>query len=131
MEPLAVFFIFIILAVFIRLAAGGMDGDRVEKYIRSKGGKLLDKRWSPFGRGWVGEKNARIYEVRYRDRQGNTHAATVKTSMLSGVYFTEDKIVLRASRPSDNSPSSPSDDLVAENERLRRRLAELEDRGRF
>ena len=43
------------------------------------------------GRGWFGEKNDRIYEVVYYDSNGEQHLATCKTSLLSGVYWTEDR----------------------------------------
>lgn len=125
MAPGIMIFGVIILALVFRLAAGGMDGDRVGQYVRSQGGELLEKHWSPFGRGWFGEKNDRIYEIRYRDRDGNTHEATVKTSMFSGVYFTEDRIVSYA----PDRPSDDDHDLAAENERLRRELEELKRRG--
>jgi len=121
MEVFPVLFVVILIAVVFRLLAGSMDGDRVGNYIRSQGGELIEKRWTPFGRGWFGEKNDRIYEVRYRDGAGNVHEATVKTSLFSGVYFTEDRIVQAAK-------TSESKDLEAENKRLRQRIAELEDR---
>jgi hypothetical protein len=123
MEVFAIFAVFIVIAIVFRLMAGGMDSDRVGEYIRAQGGELIDSQWSPFGRGWFGEKNDRIYEVRYRDRLGNVHEATVKTSMLSGVYFTEDRIVQAA-----KSDESQSRDIQLENARLRQRIAELESR---
>lgn len=127
----ALIFIAIVVSIIIRLFAGGMDSDRVGEYIRSQGGELLDSKWSPFGRGWFGEKNDRIYEVRYRDHLGNVREATVKTSLLSGVYFTEDRIVATAEVTEPAVPSdSPSnvDELELENARLRARIAELENK---
>jgi hypothetical protein len=106
----------IIFAIVIRLIAGSFDGDRVEQYIREIGGELIDRSWDPFGPGWFGEKESRIYEIVYRDRDGRTHRAHVKTSMMSGVYLTNDRIV------EDTPPRSAEE----ENEQLRRRLAELE-----
>lgn len=110
-----------VIAIIVRLAAGAMDGERVKEYIRGQGGEMLESHWHPFGRGWFGEENARIYEVKYRDRQGNIHKATVKTSMFSGVYFTEDRIVEKT-----EAPRSETQQLEMENERLRQRIAELE-----
>lgn len=125
MEVIAIIVVFAVIGIVIRLVAGGMDGDRVGRYIHSQGGQLLDSQWSPFGRGWFGEKNDRIYKVRYRDRFGNIHEATAKTSMFSGVYFTEDRIIQPA------APANPhSRDLEGENARLRKRIAELERRDR-
>lgn len=123
MEVFAIFAVFIVIAIVFRLLAGGMDSDRVGEYIRAQGGELIDSQWSPFGRGWFGEKNDRIYEVRYRDRLGNVHEATVKTSMFSGVYFTEDRIVQPA-----KSDESQARHIELENARLRQRIAELENR---
>ena len=88
-------FLFIGLAIAIRLIAGSMDEDRVGDYVRSRGGRLLSKEWAPFGRGWVGEKDSRIYNVTYEDAEGALHEATCKTSAFSGVYFTEDRVVRR------------------------------------
>lgn len=116
--------LFIGVGLMIRLFAGSMDGDRVEVYVRERGGRLLEKNWAPFGKGWFGEKDSRIYEITYLDRDGNTHRATCKTSMFSGVYFTEDNIVAYAARPESPARSEASaEDLAEENRRLR---AELE-----
>jgi len=106
----------IFLAIVFRLLAGSMDHDRVDHYIQNLGGELLDKSWDPFGPGWFGEKDSRIYQIVYRDREGRVHQAHVKTSMLSGVYLTNDTIV--------EDPTHAS--LEDENERLKRRIAELE-----
>ena len=90
-----VFVIIVVIgvAIIIRLLAGSMDGDRIDDYIRDQGGCVVEKHWAPLGTGWLGEKDSRIYEVTYKDKQGNLHKATCKTSMFSGVYFTEDRIV--------------------------------------
>ncbi|QDU54893.1 hypothetical protein [Aeoliella mucimassa] len=121
-----VFVFFVSIAVGARLFAGSMDGDRVRGYIHRQGGKLLSSNWEPFGTGWFGEKNDRIYRVRYRDRDGNIHNAVVKTSMFSGVYFTEDRIVSYAEREELDTSNNREAELASENEELRRRLAELE-----
>lgn len=121
MEPFVLILGVLVIAVVFRLVAGGFDNDRIGEYIRDQGGELIDQHWNPLGRGWFGEKNDRIYEVEYRDRMGNLHEATVKTSMFSGVYFTEDRIVEAA-----KSDESKDRELEFENEQLRRRIAELE-----
>ncbi|WP_411827800.1 hypothetical protein [Luteolibacter sp. AS25] len=117
MEPAFIFIGFILLAIVIRLISGSIDGDRVEKYIRGMGCELIDKSWAPFGPGWFGEQESRIYEIIYRDPQGLTHRAHVKTSMFSGVYLTNDQIV----------GGNPGQSVEAEKADLRRRLAELEN----
>lgn len=119
----------ILFAIVMRLAAGGMDRDRIKQYVEKDGGKLLDSEWAPFGPGWFGEKSDRIYGVRYVDRDGNEHDASCKTSMMTGVYFTEDRIVNHAEQISPASDVQVSE-LEAENRRLREELERLrEDQG--
>jgi hypothetical protein len=113
--------VFIVIAIVIRLAAGGMDHDRIKKYVEERGGTVLDSNWSPFGPGWFGEKSDRIYGVRYLDKDGNEHEAHCKTSMWTGVYFTEDRIVKYAKRPT-TAPTPTKSALEAENRRLREEL---------
>ncbi len=117
MEPSLLIIGFVILAIVIRLIAGSFDRERVEQYIREMDCELLDKSWDPFGPGWFGEKDSRIYQIVYRDREGRVHRAHVKTSMMSGVYLTNDRIV-------EDKPKPSVDEEKAE---LRRRLAELEN----
>lgn len=129
MEPVLIIPLMIVLVVGFRLLAGSMDKGRIEAYIRSRGWELLDKSWDPFGPGWFGGKDSRIYQVVYRDQQGQTHRAHVKTSMLSGVYLTNDEIVSRAVparsvRPLDREETEV--ELRREVERLRQRVEELE-----
>jgi hypothetical protein len=76
----------------IRLAAGSMDKERIEGYITHRGGRVVSITWAPLGRGWFGEKDSRIYKVVYDDKDGRRHFATAKTSMFSGVYWTEDAV---------------------------------------
>jgi len=131
MTPVFIFIVFIGIAIAVRLFAGSFDGDRVENYVRERGGRLLEKKWAPFGKGWFGEKDSRIYEISYVDRDGNTHRATCKTSLFSGVYFTEDMIVAYGARR--ESPGArgaadridPADDLAEENRRLRAEIERL------
>jgi hypothetical protein len=112
--------LFIIIVIVIRLAAGGLDHDRVRQYVESRGGRVIEANWSPFGPGWFGEKSDRIYAVRYLDRDGNEHQAYCKTSMWTGVYFTEDQIIRYADRPAGAKPA-----LEEENRRLREELNRL------
>ena len=95
MIPTGIFAIFLVMALIgisIRLVAGSMDRERIEDYIRQRGGRIISVTWSPFGKGWFGEQNARIYEVVYYDGQQNQHMATCKTLLFGGVYFTGDEI---------------------------------------
>jgi hypothetical protein len=112
--------LFILIAVVIRFAAGGLDHDRVKQYVESRGGSVIEANWEPFGPGWFGEKSDRIYGVRYLDRDGNEHEAHCKTSMWTGVYFTEDRIVKHADRTGRQQSS-----LEEENRRLREEIDRL------
>lgn len=125
-----VVFGFIVLAVLIRLGAGSADDGRIRENIEQQGGKIRSINWSPFGRGWFGSKNERIYEVVYEDAQGKVHEAYCKTSMFSGVYWTEDKILDApgmAPSPSGRDPGEIADAaaLIAENQRLKAELERL------
>lgn len=127
MEPAGLIILCVALAIGIRLLAGGMDKDRIEDYVRSRGGKVLEKSWAPFGKGWFGERSDRIYEIAYEDQHGNQRRATVKTSMFSGVYLTDDHIVRRvANAASDADDGSELQRLRDENARLK---AEITRRG--
>lgn len=112
-----------VIVIVIRMTAGGMDRQRVKQYIESNGGKFIEANWAPFGPGWFGEKSDRIYAVRYLDRDGNEHEAHCKTSMWTGVYLTEDRIVRGAQRPEARAES-----LEEENRRLKEELERLKRR---
>ncbi|MBL8749243.1 MAG: hypothetical protein JNK78_08785 [Planctomycetes bacterium] len=119
MEAAGIVVVAIVVALAIRPWAGSMDGDRITDYIRGRGGKLLEKTWSPFGRGWFGERSDRIYEIEYEDRDGQRRAATAKTSLFTGVCLTEDRVVRRwETRAAE----------VSEIERLRTENAQLRER---
>ncbi|HZL89136.1 MAG TPA: hypothetical protein VFB96_12225 [Pirellulaceae bacterium] len=116
----------VILAIAIRLAAGLFDHSRIADYIQSRGGKVLSCHWWPFGPGWFGEKRDRIYEVTYLDAQGNQHRAACKTSLMSGVYFTEDTIVSGNQRRIDPPQVDRTImELAEENRRLRAEVERL------
>jgi hypothetical protein len=114
----------ILFAVVTRLAAGGMDRDRIREYVEKSGGEVVESQWAPFGPGWFGEKSDRIYDVRYVDKDGNEHEASCKTSLLTGVYFTEDRIVSQAEQLASNAVEQVNE-LEAENRRLREELEQL------
>ncbi|MEZ5977697.1 MAG: hypothetical protein R3F34_05705 [Planctomycetota bacterium] len=123
----AFFIAAIAIAIAVRIAAGSFDGERVERYVTQRGWKLVAKSWDPFGPG-CGDKSDRIYRIAYEDESGDLHEAHVKTSMLSGVYLTNDRIVERAERQ-EHTAVSEVERLAEENRRLRARVEELE-RGR-
>jgi hypothetical protein len=118
------------LAILFRVVAGGMDQQRIREYVEGRGGRLLSCQWSPFGTGWWGEKSDRIYEVRFRDRDGNLHQATAKTSMWTGVYWTEDRISqYAAGHPAQVAPEEDRQ-YVSSLEDENRRLMALEEENR-
>jgi hypothetical protein len=138
MGPEAFFLVLgvIALAVFIRIMAGSLDTGRIDQYISDRGGHIVEKHWTPFGKGWFGEKDSRIYTLTYEDAEGNLHEATCKTSMLSGVYFTEDRIVQRRQRRKRQDDDTLHNDTTAqedngvsslqeENRRLREEIERL------
>jgi outer membrane murein-binding lipoprotein Lpp len=123
-------FPFVIAAVIaIRLLAGTFNRQRINEYMEARGGKVLQTAWAPFGPGWMGGKGS-IYEVRYRDHEGNIHEAFASTSALIGVYLTEDRIVQRVKPDIDEEEVRALED---ENARLRTELERLKykdhDRG--
>ena len=75
--------------ILLRVIADRMDRERIREYLEAKGGKVLDITWEPFGPGWFGSESERIYEVTFRMRKGAVLKATCKTSLFSGVYWTE------------------------------------------
>ena len=126
------------IGLAMRLVAGSLDHERIRSYIQARGGRVASIHWSPFGRGWFGDKHNRIYEVAYHDAQGRAHAATCKTSFWSGVYWTEDRMLSHssfASKPAGGEMRFLDDptDLAAENQRLHEELGrlkrELKQRG--
>jgi len=120
----------IAIVIGIRLLIGSLDRQRISEYVEARGGKVVETTWAPFGPGWLGSNRERIYEVRYRDHEGNVHEAYARTNMLSGVYFTEDHIVHRV-KPAIDEQEVES--LEEENARLRAELDRLKrkehDRG--
>lgn len=120
----------ILAVVGLRLAAGTADRDRITSYIQESGGRIIEITWAPFGPGWFGEKSDRIYCVRYVDRDGNEHQTHCKTSMLTGVYLTEDAIVRHSQHTPRVAPPAELTALEQENERLRQELARLKEQQR-
>lgn len=88
-----------ILGLVIWVVSMSMDKGQITSYVQEQGGLVVSINWSPFGTGWFGERGERIYQVIYHDREGSRHLATCKTSMLSGVYWTEDRITYSRDKP--------------------------------
>ncbi|MHC4660763.1 MAG: hypothetical protein ACYS8W_03655 [Planctomycetota bacterium] len=82
----------IIVGLLIRYLAGHLDRDRIKDYVHHDGGKIINIEWRLIGPGWFGSQNQRIYEVIFIDRKGRRHQAYCRTSLFSGIYWTEDRI---------------------------------------
>ena len=119
------------LPLIIRVAAGQVDRRRIEEDVRSRGGYITDIRWRPFGPGWFGEKESRIYQVEYVDREGSRHQAYCKTSLWSGVYFTQDQVIgipkpkIPLTPPTTRWGTTREAELESENRELREELERL------
>jgi hypothetical protein len=106
------FILVVAFAIGMWVLATGLDKNRITEYVQGRGGRVVSISWAPFGKGWFGEKNDRIYEVVYYDASGNQHFATCKTSFWSGVYWTDDRVTHRKGRWYDalspmNEPGNP------------------------
>ena len=137
----AIVIIVIMLIIAIRIIAGWLDDGWIKGYLSERNCTLIEKKWQPFGPGWFGEKDSRIYEVTYRDAEGNIHQAYTKVSLFSGVYFTEDRITQKkpydapipqephATTANREREQKPQNNENNENNAtvLKRRLAQLEN----
>lgn len=94
----------LLLAVWVRLSAGSLDRDRIRRYIATRNGRMIAANWSPFGPGWFGDERDRIYRVSYIDADGNRHQAYCKTSLWSGVYFTQDRVIGQGKTQGEPNP---------------------------
>jgi hypothetical protein len=120
------------VALGIWALATSLDKGRITDYIQERGGRIVSISWAPFGKGWFGEKEERIYEVVYYDRDGDQHFATAKTSLWTGVYWTEDRVTHRKAEwygrlPQSNEARNPIIRHIpdaAEDERIERDAAE-------
>ena len=91
-------FLLIVIGIAVRLLAGNFDTDRIDEAIKSRGGELISKKWSPLGKGWFGDRSDRIYKVTYLDSTSNKREAFVKTSMFSGVILQKKRLLKMMAR---------------------------------
>jgi hypothetical protein len=136
------FFLAIVIGIGLWAFSMSLDKNRITDYIQQRGGRVVSISWAPFGKGWFGEKEERIYEVVYYDQAGNQHFATCKTSLWTGVYWTEDRVTHGKSKwfdslPPSNEPRKPlirqipqeaEADAAEELGRLRQENARLRER---
>ena len=81
--------LFFLLVGSVRLGADRLDRQRIRTYVETHGGQVQQIQWRPFGSGWFGGRNARIYEVELVDAHRVSRTATCKTSLGAGVYWTD------------------------------------------
>ena len=118
--------VLVVVGLSIRLFAGHLDKGRIEAYVKRQGWTMEDRSWDPLGPGWIGERDSRIYQIVFRDEEGNLRRAGVKTSMFSGVYLTDDTIIERPKVPPKSGLQGA--ELEAENRRLKENVEKLEKR---
>lgn len=119
------------LGLAIWALVGQLDRWRIRGYLSGRNAITRSIRWHPFGPGWFGEKNATIYSVRYTDRNGEDRVATCKTSLLAGVYFTDDRedvpdeqeLADEQVPPGHGTEARTRAELIAENQDLRAEIA--------
>lgn len=106
-----------------------LDRARVSDYLTLRGCRFIDMEATdelPFP---FSEAPERDYRLVYEDRAGNAHDVFCRTSMSTGVFFTDDRLQ-RATQLASQS-MSPSDDwtnLREENQRLRGEVERLRRR---
>ncbi len=126
---IGVIFIIVLFAIGFRLVADRWDRERIQQYVAGRGGSVNDITWQPLGRGWLGEKGDRIYEVDYTDGDGASHSASCKTRMFSGVYFTDDRTTSGVRPLAITRADREIATLERENQRLRAEIERLKNRG--
>lgn len=119
-------------SILFAVLGRGWDRDRITRDVQERGAQVvsIEREW--FGRGSYGERNERLYLVRYREASGE-HEGRCKTGLWSGVYWTGTAIpgasppATRAGAAKASAVSSPAqaelERLRDENARLRRELA--------
>lgn len=109
LQPAFIVPIFLGIGIGLRLISGHFDRARIREHVESSGGgKVIEITWNPFGKGWFGSRDERIYDVRYRSKQGKIIEATCKTSLLSGVYWTSHSAPSDFMEPSDSRAELPA-----------------------
>lgn len=120
----ALFLALLVVVIVARLSLFLLDRGRIDRYLRTRRSRLIRLQWSPFGPGWFGTRG-RIYRLRYTDARGSVHDAYAKTSLLSGVYFTEDRTVKRKPPRDGGAAGADTASLEEENRRLRSEIRKL------
>ena len=91
-EGLILFFAFVGLIIFSRIAAHFLDKGRIKEAAAYKGWSNVEVHWEPFARGFLTETKERFYFVAFKDKQGRSHSLHCKTSMLMGVSWIDESV---------------------------------------
>ena len=119
MDSSGLVLIMLVLGVGWWLFSFYLDSGRIRSDIEMRNGRLVNKSWNPFGKGWFGEKGERLYDVQYIDSDGNMHNAVCKTSIFTGVFWADDFVVGGSRKPSAIGT------VEEENRRLRAEIEQL------
>lgn len=84
-----IFAVAMLAALAIRIVMHFVDKSRIRHEIESKSGRVVAIKWNPFGRGWFFERGERHYQVNYIDPSGATISTGCKTSLFTGIYWSE------------------------------------------
>ncbi|MGX8794829.1 hypothetical protein ACR6HW_01865 [Fusibacter sp. JL298sf-3] len=66
------------------------DKKRIRRHFIHKGYESIEIEWAPFGPGFLGDSDNRIYHVGYTE-EGVYHSKYVKTNLGAAVYYTDEK----------------------------------------
>lgn len=108
-----------------------LDKARIIAYVEKGDARVVRIDWAPFGNGWLGDNN-RIYEVVYHDGVGREHLALCKTSLFSGVYWTQDWVTNGRADDAENE-LRPSEEMEAvfDLKMTLRKAKTLEKQGKY
>ena len=73
-----------------RIILETLDRRRIRTFIEARGLTLVDLNLALFVTGWGDNSRGRTYTVRLRDRSGKEGEISCRTSLLGGVYFTDE-----------------------------------------
>ncbi len=94
MEPINVFGLACLACVVlltVRFLSHGLDRGRLQKWLRSRGCRLLSCEWEPFVTTWLPAVGT-VYLVRFVDADGREHVARAHVLMLYGIFLREDRV---------------------------------------
>ena len=88
----------ILVLIGIRIGLHYLDKKRIYQAAERKGWRDSTVEWAPFAPGSFFERNERNYLVVYVDQEGLTHEVYCKTSLMTGIYWSDENTVTHLSR---------------------------------